>query len=299
MALSKEQAAELILARRRARVSFLEWCKLVNETQPPAHHHTLIIEVLQAMTERQPINTYPVLYALVKKIHPHYDTSKPLRKVMFLMPPGTAKSTYTSKLFPAWYLGKCPGHTILSCSYSKDLVAGFGRNCRNLVEERSLVLGYNLNKDSRAADEWETSNGGRYFCAGVNAGIAGYRADFGLIDDPIGSEQDADSKAFRKTLKLWYINDFIPRLKPDAMQVIIANRRNEMDLNGMLLNSTDDDPHGIVGDASDWVVLRIPFFADQPNDPLGRELGAPIWPDNNTLFAVAIPDSMAAAEAVE
>ena len=47
----------------------------------PAAHHLLIIRTIQSLLDGD-------LY--------------PIRKVMFLMPPGAAKSTYTSQLLPPW-----------------------------------------------------------------------------------------------------------------------------------------------------------------------------------------------------
>jgi predicted phage terminase large subunit-like protein len=191
------------------------------------------------------------------------------------MPPGAAKSTYTSKAFPSWYLGRRPGNSILACSYSKDLAVVFGRSSRNYVETYEQVLGYKLSGDSRAADEWETSTGGRYFCAGVGAGIAGHRADLGLIDDYLGSQEDADSKTIRDKQYQWFIQDFYPRLKPTASIIIIANRRHEDDLVGRLL-STEVEGSPIRPDQ--WEVVRLPFFAED-NDPLGRAVGERLWPE--------------------
>jgi predicted phage terminase large subunit-like protein len=129
-------------------------------------------------------------------------------------------------------------------------------------------LGYNLCADSRSAGEWETTNGGRFFCAGVNAGIAGHRADLGLIDDPIGTEEDAYSDLYREKVKDWYLNDFWPRLKPGASQILICNRRHEDDLAGWLMATQPEK----------WKVIKIPFFA-QADDPLGRLPGERLWPE--------------------
>lgn len=184
------------------------------------------------------------------------------------MPPGAAKSTYTSVLFPPWYLAQNPNKCILACSYSYDLIEGFGRRCRNIIKQRGQILGYSLATDSKAAGEWETTNGGRYFCAGVGAGIAGHRADLAFIDDPIGSEQDANSAAFREHLWAWYVNDFVPRLKPGASRVIIANRRHEEDLVGLLL----------AREPGEWRVIKLKRIAEE-EDPLGRKPGERLWPE--------------------
>ena len=191
-----------------------------------------------------------------------------LHRLMILVPPGSAKSTYASVLFPPWYLANKPGCSILACSYSATLAVRFGKRCRNLIDNQSTILGYKLKADSKAADDWETSNGGLYFCAGVGAGIAGHRADLGLIDDPIGSQEDADSDTIREKQWDWWLNDYIPRLKPQAAQIIICNRRHEDDLPGRILAAEGDK----------WTVVRLPMVAEA-DDPLGRSPGARLWPE--------------------
>lgn len=241
--LQQQEAARILLERRKIRGDLNLWAKHCGFQ--PAKHHEVINKELEAVEQGK--NKYLIICT----------------------PPGSAKSTYTSKLFPPVFIGRKAGRSILACSYSKDLVNGFGRWCRNIIEQQSTVLGYELNSDSRAADDWETSNGGHYFCAGVGAGIAGHRADLGLIDDPIGSEEEAQSKLQRDKVYDWYINDFLPRLKPNASRVIIANRRHEDDLVGRIL----------ARELGKWRVIKFPRVAVEDNDILGRMKGDRLWPE--------------------
>lgn len=241
-----QNAAMVLLERRQIRRSFELWCRyaLAERREEPAAHHLLIINILQAIAEGT------------------------MKRVMLLMPPGSAKSTYTSVLFPPWFLNLFPQKLILACSYSYTLIEGFGRQCRDLIEKHENVLGYTLSRTAAAAGDWRISAGGGYFCAGVNAGIAGHRADLAFIDDYLGTQIEADSKVTRDRNYEWYRNDFSPRLKPDAARIIIANRRHEDDLVGRLLASEGDK----------WTVIRLPMLAED-NDPLGRKLGERLWPE--------------------
>lgn len=191
-----------------------------------------------------------------------------LKKVMVFLPPGSAKSTYTSVQFPPWYLSRRPGRQILACSHRDDLVQSFGRKGRELINQHSKTLGIKLTKHSQAADRWEVTNGGIYQGAGVSAGIAGIRADLGLIDDFFGKKEDADSKLLRDKMWDWYQWDFMRRLKPGAAQIIINTRWNEDDLPGRLLLRERDE----------WLVIDIPLYAKE-NDILGRKKGDPLWPE--------------------
>lgn len=214
----------------------------------PALHHQFINTELEAAAKREK------------------------KRLIITLPPGAAKSTYASVLFPPWFLWQKPGSTILSCSCSADLATSFGRRCRNLIENKEYVLSFGLSAYSKAADLWETTNNGQYLAAGVNTKIAGRRADLGLIDDPIGSKEDADSELYRSKLWDWYVYDFRPRLKPDAVVVLIQTRWHEDDLAGKLIAEEGVDTEG-----GEWTLVRIPLIAEE-NDPVGRKPGEHLWP---------------------
>ena len=151
------------------------------------------------------------------------------------MPPGSAKSTYVNYLFSAWVLARNAAWQVLTCSHSTELAERWGRKTRNLVSEAQRTLGYSLSGDSSAAYRWATSGGGEYYAAGVGVGIMGFRGDLGIIDDPFGSREDAESKRIRDRVWEWYLNDFSSRLKPEARRVIMHQRFHEDDLAGRLV----------------------------------------------------------------
>jgi len=241
---------EILLQRRERRRHFTSWCeyRMLKENRTLADHHRLITDTIEKLLRNELSS----------------------RQLMLLMPPGSAKSTYTSVLLPSWFLNpeQHPTELMLACSYSFTLIEGFGKRARDIVNEESKTLGTTISKTSAAASDWRTSRGGGYFCAGVNAGIAGHRATLGLIDDYIGSEEEANSKIIRDKNWEWYWNDFFPRLWPEAYQIIIANRRHEDDMVGRLLNETNHK----------WHVIRLPMLAED-NDPLGRQPGERLWSD--------------------
>lgn len=188
-------------------------------------------------------------------------------RLMILTPPGSAKSTYTSKLLPAWFPNpeKFPKDLILACSHSFKLVEGFGREARDTVDKEQAVLGITLSDTAAAASDWRTNRNGGYFCGGVGSGITGHRAKLGLIDDYCSSEEEALNMDMLDKHWSWYWNDFWPRLIPnESFQIIIANRRHPRDLVGRLIEKEEHK----------WHIIKLPFFAEE-NDPLGRP-AAPI-----------------------
>lgn len=192
-------------------------------------------------------------------------------RLMVLMPPGSAKSTYASVLFPPWFIGRNAQMSVLGVSNTTDLAERFSRRVRNIVatqEYRNVFEGNGLSEDSAAAGNWETLLGGEFFAAGMGSAIAGRRADLGLIDDPIKTRQEADSDRIRQTQWDWYINDFLTRLKPGGRQIVIQTRWHEDDLGGRILER----------EAHKWRVVKLPMLA-VANDPLGRKLNEKLWPE--------------------
>src|SRR5258707_6422788 len=239
--LSAEKAASEIIRRKQLRTSLTKWAE--HNSYIPARHHRLLIEHLEAVARGD------------------------IERLAVFMPPGSAKSTYASILFPSWLLSQDPKALFLAASHTTELAERWGRRVRNLILENASILGLSLSEDNQAAGRWGLVAGGEYMAAGANVGIAGFRAKYGLIDDPIRSRQDADSLLVRDRIWDWYLNDFRPRLITHARQILIQTRWHEDDLAGRALNHQP------------WTVLSLPAEA-KTDDRLGRAPGEWLWNDD-------------------
>lgn len=92
-----------------------------------------------------------------------------------------------------------------------------------------------------------------------------------IIDDPVKSRQDADSDTMSERTWEWWKSDLMTRLKPSGRVVLIMTRWAEDDLGGRLLEE-------MASGGRPWEVLRLPMEAEA-DDPLGRALGEPLWPE--------------------
>src|SRR5665213_927135 len=106
--------------RDAVRINLTEWtkCALGRQDQEPAAHHHLLIRELEEISN----GTNP--------------------RLIVLMPPGAAKSTYASVLFPAWWFTQHPGSSIIAVSHTASLGEHFGRQVRNLIADHRNRLGY-------------------------------------------------------------------------------------------------------------------------------------------------------------
>ncbi|MCR4332534.1 MAG: phage terminase large subunit, partial [Sulfuricaulis sp.] len=208
-----------------------------------------------------------------------------IKRLAVFMPPGSAKSTYASTIFPAWYLGRHPTQSVIAASQTQDLADRFGRRCRNLVGSQIHrdVFGAGLAPDQRAAGHWETEQGGEYHATGVQP-FAGRRGDGATLDDLIRGRKDADSKTVRNSVWEWYLGDIRPRLKPNAWVVLIMTRWHEDDPAGRILPPESIGKSGWVTakDGEKWYVLSLAAVIEtreeEDNDPLGRKIGDILWP---------------------
>ena len=223
---------------------------LAAASQVPARHHCLLIEKLEDV-------------ALGKA-----------DRLMIQMPPGSAKSTYGSVLFPAYFLSRHPTAQIIAAAHTASLAGYFGRSVRGTITGRSDLLGVRISKDSRASGQFSLESGGEYFAAGVRGPITGRRADLILIDDPVKGWAEAESLAHRDALYDWYRAELTSRLKPNGRIVLIMTRWHEDDLAGRLMQADDR-----------WVSLKLPSLA-LADDALGRRPGEALWPDHQDEAAV-------------
>jgi predicted phage terminase large subunit-like protein len=247
---SKRELEELerdltALERKKIRKSFLAWCLLALGEQGlvPAAHHRLLIKKLQDVADGK------------------------IKRLMVLMPPGAAKSTYTSKLFPAWLLARTAHYSIIGASHTASLAEDFSRDVQRFISDNEEMLGISLVNTS--SELWRTSNHGRYKAAGVDGPITGSRADIAIIDDPVKSRADADSESYRERTWKWYLNDLRTRMKPNSPIVLVMTRWHEDDLGGRILQAQREL----------WDVVSLPAFAVE-DDPLGREVGQVLGSDD-------------------
>lgn len=204
-----------------------------------------------------------------------------LKRLMILMPPGSAKSTYASVVFPTYFMGKKRRRSVIGVSYGSDLAKRFGRKCRQVVrsDKYRQVFGAELSSDNKATDDWGLDNESQYMGFGLLAGVTGNRADGIVCDDPVKGREDADSQLIRdKAWEAW-LSDVRTRLKPGGFIILIQTRWHEDDIAGRILPEDYNGESGLITgqDGEVWDVLSLPAECEHADDPLGRAIGEYLW----------------------
>lgn len=191
-------------------------------------------------------------------------TASTARRVYFQVPIRHGKTEHNTIGYIAYRLERDPTTRVLLGSYNQRQAEKFSRDLRRLVKARGVPL----SKDKDGASEWETAAGGGVRAFGAGAGVASVNADLIVIDDPIGSRDDAESAAERDRVWDWLTNDILARCEPHTAVILTMSRWHQ------------DDPAGRIqdGQAGTWEVVDLPGEAHD-NDALRRTVGEPLWPE--------------------
>jgi len=236
------EAARRLFLVQASRLDLLTYAKVINpEFQTPKH-----------------------IKQIAEKLQQVYDGK--IKRLIINEPPRHGKSWLASKLFPSWFLGNRPSSQIIITSYADTLAIDFTRWIRNIVQDPlyQRVFDVQLKDDIKAANRWETVQGGVGVGAGVGGAITGRGADLAIIDDPVKNWEEAMSTTIQEKIWDWYCSTLRTRLHPNAAIVIIQTRWGEDDLTGKLL----------MHEPGIWDVLTLPAV-DENNQPL--------WPERYSL----------------
>lgn len=189
-------------------------------------------------------------------------------------------STYASRYYPAWYLGRKENRIYLQGGHTGPFAEKeFGRKTKDLVNSDAFRRSFTdvaVRWDAKANGDWMLTNGNRYVTKGVGEGISGFRSTNNGIDDPYPTFRDAQNTKYRQKVWDWFVNDFMTRLLPQGNAFIISTRWHMNDVIGQLLEMLAEENNEL----GHWDFINLPVFCKDPEtDQMGRELGDPLWPD--------------------
>ncbi|WP_290846101.1 phage terminase large subunit [Henriciella sp.] len=160
------------------------------------------------------------------------------KRLIITVPPRSLKSFTVSVAWPAFLLGHEPTSNLMCVSYGEELASDLARQCRRLIEETDYARIFPRTRLARtAANDLETTQGGRRFATTNGGVLTGRGGDIIIIDDPQKPE-DAQSEVKRRSTIKWFENTLSTRLnhKAEGAIILIQQRLHEEDLAGHLLS---------------------------------------------------------------
>ncbi len=201
------------------------------------------------------------------------------------MPPQHGKSQLTTRLFPAYQLGKDPNKKIVIASYNATLATRFNRDIQRVIDDikyHDIFPETILNESNvvtvsesflRNSEIFEiVGHKGFLKAVGRGGALTGTPVDIGIIDDPIKDRAEAMSEVIREGLWSWYQDVFETRLHNDSQQLLIQTRWHEDDLAGKLLRRD-----------SDWDVVVLEAIKETEKNYDPREFGEVLWGSKHSL----------------
>jgi hypothetical protein len=199
-------------------------------------------------------------------------------RIIVCAPPGHGKSELISRAVSAWFIWKYPERRIGLLGYSDAFADSWGRKVRDLLVEHSeLGVALDQGKDA-AVGEWRTKKGGGMICAGIMGGIMGRRLHLATVDDPVKNAADAYSPTYQYNMRQTYQSTIGSRLEPNASVIVTMQRWPSSDFVTWLIEQKESG-------REDWELILLPAIAEA-DDPIGRQMGEPLWPERYDLNAL-------------
>ncbi len=196
-----------------------------------------------------------------------------LKRVAVAIGPQLGKSQILSRGFPAWATGRNPYRNLMLGTYNQTFAEEFGGEVRDLIESPRHVAIFPEHKLQKGAlDLLITDKGGKTAFVGVGGSGTGKPADFFVVDDPIRSDDDAQSQLYRDRIWKWFNAVVFTRCHSRSGIVTVHTRWHTDDLIGRLCDPDHPERNkAYAGIADDWTYINLPAVVDDP--ALAADLG--------------------------
>lgn len=173
------------------------------------------------------------------------DESK--AETLIIAPPGSAKSTYVSQIYPPFYIGNNPEHASILLSSSASQSVKFSSDIRSVIvsNQKYKEVFPDIEIDQLKGESREQIYVKRkkqyphanLYAAGMKSSkVLGSRAHLIIVDDPT-TQQIARSEVELRNQKEWFEDTLMTRLIPNLGRIfVILTRWHNNDLASTLMN---------------------------------------------------------------
>ncbi len=192
------------------------------------------------------------------------------------------KSDIVSRYLGAHFLGEFPGAEVMQVSYAADKATEFSAYARNVIESPRYKLCYPdlvLSEDTNRKDHYLTSKGGGLMATGLQGHLTGSGYALGILDDYCSGRAEAESPIQRDNAWNAFKDDFMTRIAPVGIVLVLATWWNIDDISGRIKIAMEENP-----DFPRFEILRFPARAcdyqgegKYPNEYLFEERYSKDW----------------------
>lgn len=175
----------------------------------------------------------------------------------------THNSDLASRYLPAWFLGRFPDAEVMSTAYAADLSQGFSRDVKSIINDEryaNVFPGVSLDTGTNNASERRIAGrAGRLYAVGRGGAATGRGCSLLVVDDMIKNREEADSAVVREAAWRSLTDDFMTRLAPVHIVLVVNTRWHVDDICGRIHERTD--PKGEHYDAAFPSFERLHYSA--------------------------------------
>lgn len=160
--------------------------------------------------------------------------------------PRAGKSDIVSRYLGPHFIGEFPGAEVMQVSYAADKAVEFSAFSRLVIDSDRYRIAYpdlQLSSDTNRKDHYLTSLGGGILATGLYGHMTGSGFSLGILDDYCSGRAEAESKVQRDTAWEAFTNDFLTRMAPKGIVIVLATQWHDDDISGRIVRAMAADPH--------------------------------------------------------
>jgi hypothetical protein len=157
----------------------------------------------------------------------------------------THNSDIVSRYLGPHFLGEFSGAEVMQVSYAADKATEFSAFARGVIESPRYGLCYPglvLSTDTNRKDHYLTDKGGGLMATGLQGHMTGSGYALGILDDYCSGRAEAESAVQRDNAWNAFKDDFMTRIAPVGIVLVLATWWNIDDITGRILKAMKADP---------------------------------------------------------
>jgi phage terminase large subunit-like protein len=177
----------------------------------------------------------------------------------------SGKSDIVSRYLGPHFLGEFPEDEVMQVSYAFEKAQDFSTFARGVMESpryKATYPGTRLAGDANRKDHFITSGGGGLMATGLYGHMTGSGFALGILDDYCSGRAEAESAVRRETAWNAFKDDFMTRMAPVSIIVVMATWWNEDDVSGRIRCAMKEDP-----EFPQFDILEFPAKAEDYKGP--------------------------------
>jgi len=157
----------------------------------------------------------------------------------------SGKSDIVSRYLGPHFIGEFPSAEVMQVSYAADKAVEFSAFARGVIDTdkyKAIYPNLRLSTDTNRKDHYLTDCGGGLMATGLGGHMTGSGYALGVLDDYLSGRAEAESLVQRNNAWDAFTNDFMTRVAPVGIVIVLATWWHWDDITGRIKKAMKEDP---------------------------------------------------------